>query len=135
MLTPIVTALVFGNCLACAWAFPYAAVLGALQPLSREKSQTFSDAMRVSRLWRIKHCKRGGDTCVAVREEQIRSLKCKREFAAGIIRTSATNEDPRITISWAKPGRARRRREPKSLISMVGAVGATFHLTIIAGYA
>ena len=40
MLTPIVTALVFGNFLACAWAFPYAAALGALQPLAREKSQT-----------------------------------------------------------------------------------------------
>ncbi len=40
MLTPIVTALVFGNCLACAWAFPYAAALTALQPLAREKSQT-----------------------------------------------------------------------------------------------
>ena len=56
MLTPIVTALVFGNCLACAWAFPYAAAFGALQPLAREKSQTFSDAMRVSRPWQIKHC-------------------------------------------------------------------------------
>lgn len=40
MLTPIVTALVFGNCLAGAWVFPYAAALGALQPPAREKSQT-----------------------------------------------------------------------------------------------
>ena len=123
MLTPIVTALVFGNCLACAWAFPYAAVLGALQPLSRKKSQTFSDAMRVSRLWRVKHCKRGGDTCVAVREEQIRSLKCKREFAAGIIQTSAANEDPRITIFLGKTWSRSQATGPKSLISMVGAVG------------
>lgn len=39
MLTPIVTALVFGNCLACAWALPYAAALGRLRPPAREESQ------------------------------------------------------------------------------------------------